>query len=154
MSASEVEFLTTLEAFLHRVACSRTDSDLRSMVELELSISQFRCLITLRQHEAALPINELADLLDLSLATAGRNVDRLVAHCLVERREDPQDRRVRLVSLSEAGQTIMTAIDDHRRAALLTFARSLDPADRERLHAALVPIVEPSAPIRLEEQHS
>lgn len=154
MPASEDEFVRSLEAFFRQVACSKADSDLRSMVELDLSISQFRCLITLGQHDTALPINELADLLDLTLATAGRNVDRLVAHGLVERREDPHDRRVRLVSLSEAGRTIMTEIDVHRRNALVGFARSLDPSDRDRLFAALAPIVEPSAPTRLEEQLS
>lgn len=104
MPASELELVTALEAFLQRLACTKADSDLRSMVELDLSISQFRCLILLGQHAEALPINELADRLDLTLATAGRNVDRLVAHGLVERREDPQDRRVRLVSLSDTGR--------------------------------------------------
>ncbi|SDS82077.1 MarR family winged helix-turn-helix transcriptional regulator [Jiangella sp. DSM 45060] len=154
MPASELELATALEAFLQRLACTKADSDLRSMVELDLSISQFRCLILLGQHAGALPINELADRLDLTLATAGRNVDRLVAHGLVERREDPQDRRVRLVSLSGAGQAIMTEIDDARHNAVRAFARSLDPADRDRLAAALAPIVEPSAPSRLEEQLS
>lgn len=154
MSASELEFVTALEAFLRQVSCSKADSDLRSMVELDLSISQFRCLILLGQHPEALPINELADRLDLTLATAGRNVDRLVAHGLVERREDPQDRRVRLVSLSVAGRTIMTEIDEARHDAIRAFARSLDPSDRDRLAAALAPIVEPSAPSRLEEQLS
>src|SRR3990170_4584157 len=124
------------------------------MVELDLSISQFRCLILLGRHTEALPINELADRLDLTLATAGRNVDRLLAHGLVERREDPQDRRVRLVSLSDTGRSIMTEIDPPRRNALVAFAQSLDPADRDRLTAALAPIVEPSAPSRLEEQLS
>ncbi|RIQ33655.1 MarR family winged helix-turn-helix transcriptional regulator [Jiangella rhizosphaerae] len=154
MPASESEFVRALEAFLRQLSCTKADSDLRSMVELDLSISQFRCLILLGQHTEALPINELADRLDLTLATAGRNVDRLVAHGLVERREDPHDRRVRLVSLSETGRTIMTEIDVHRRNALVTFAHSLDPADRDRLFAALAPIVEPSAPSRLEEQLS
>lgn len=154
MPASEDEFVRSLEAFFRQVACSKADSDLRSMVELDLSISQFRCLITLGQHNAALPINELAELLDLTLATAGRNVDRLVAHGLVERREDPHDRRVRLVSLSEAGVRIMTEIDAHRRNALMAFARSLDPTDRDRLGAALAPIVESTAPSRLEEHLS
>ncbi len=154
MSASELELIRALEALLHQLSCTKADSDLRSMVELDLSISQFRCLILLGRHTEALPINELADRLDLTLATAGRNVDRLLVHGLVERREDPQDRRVRLVSLSDAGRTIMTEIDAHHRNALVAFAQSLDPADRDRLAAALAPIVEPSAPSRLEEQLS
>ncbi|TDD71617.1 MarR family transcriptional regulator [Jiangella aurantiaca] len=154
MSASESDFVRALEAFLRQLSCTKADSDLRSMIELDLSISQFRCLILLSRHTEALPINELADRLDLTLATAGRNVDRLVAHNLVERREDPHDRRVRLVSLSDTGRTIMTEIDEARHNAIRAFARSLDPADRDRLTAALAPIVEPSAPSRLEEQLS
>lgn len=154
MPASELELVTALEAFVRRLSCTKADSDLRSMVELDLSISQFRCLILLGRHTEALPINELADRLDLTLATAGRNVDRLVAHGLVERREDPQDRRVRLVSLSGAGRAIMTEIDEARHNAVRAFARSLDAADRDRLAAALAPIVEPSAESRLEEQLS
>lgn len=155
MPASESDLVRALEAFLRQLSCTKTDSDLRSMVEHDLSISQFRCLILLGRHaDDALPINELADRLDLTLATAGRNVDRLVAHGLVERREDPDDRRVRLVSLSDTGRTIMTEIDEARHTAVRAFARSLDPTDRDRLAAALAPIVEPSASSRMEEQLS
>ena len=46
---------------------------------------------------------ELAGLLGVSLATMSGMVDRLVAHDLVTRTEDPHDRRVRRITLSDTG---------------------------------------------------
>ncbi len=46
---------------------------------------------------------ELAGLMGVSLATMSGMVDRLVAHDLVTRAEDPHDRRVRRITLSSTG---------------------------------------------------
>ncbi|WP_051425998.1 MarR family winged helix-turn-helix transcriptional regulator [Jiangella gansuensis] len=152
--SAEAEFVASLEEFLRQIGCARAESDLNSMVELDLSISQLRCLVVLARHAEPIPINEIADAVDLTLATAGRNVDRLVTHGLVARREDPSDRRIRRVSLSDRGRDVIADVDAARRSALLAFARSLNPSDRERLHAALGPIVSTATPSHLEEQHS
>ena len=141
----EVVLADALEALLQRVVCSQAESDLHSMIESDLSMSQFRCLVTLARNGQAIPIHELAERLHLSLATAGRNIDRLVAQDLVIRREDPHDRRVRLVSLSAQGRQVVSGIDEARHNALLSFVRSLAPPDRSRLHAALLPIVGPTS---------
>ena len=53
---------------------------------------------------------ELAGLLGVSLATMSGMVDRLVAHDLVTRAEDPTDRRVRRITLSGTGAGMITAI--------------------------------------------
>ena len=53
---------------------------------------------------------ELAGLLGVSLATMSGMVDRLVAHDLVTRTEDPTDRRVRRITLSSTGAGMITAI--------------------------------------------
>lgn len=150
----DVALADSLEALLQRVVCSQVESDLHAMVETDLSMSQFKCLVTLAPDSQAIPIHELAERLHLSLATAGRNIDRLVAQGLVIRREDPHDRRIRRVSLSAKGRRIISGIDEARRKALLAFVRSLAPSDRSRLQAALFPIVSPtSKPTpRLEEQ--
>ena len=125
------------------------------MAEMDLSISQFRCLILLSRGTDEIPIHELADQLQLSVATAGRSIDRLVAQHLITRREDPHDRRVRLISLSDEGKKIISGIDQTRRTVLLAFARSLPPSDRSRLNAALNPIVNSTTAMsRSEEQHA
>ena len=53
---------------------------------------------------------ELAGLLGVSLATMSGMVDRLVAHDLVTRTEDPTDRRVRRITLSSTGADMITTI--------------------------------------------
>ena len=53
---------------------------------------------------------ELAGLLGVSLATLSGMVDRLVAHDLVTRAEDPNDRRVRRITLSDTGTAMISNI--------------------------------------------
>ncbi|GAA3905430.1 MarR family winged helix-turn-helix transcriptional regulator [Actinoplanes auranticolor] len=53
---------------------------------------------------------ELAGLLGVSLATMSGMVDRLVAHDLVTRAEDPHDRRVRRITLSSTGAGMIADI--------------------------------------------
>ena len=53
---------------------------------------------------------ELAGLMGVSLATMSGMVDRLVAHNLVTRAEDPHDRRVRRITLSTTGAQMIADI--------------------------------------------
>jgi DNA-binding MarR family transcriptional regulator len=140
-TVDEVELADSVAVFCLRVACAQLESDLNSLVGADLSLSQLRCLVALAQDGHAMPIHALAQRLGLTLATAGRAIDRLVAHELVNRREDPDDRRVRRVSLSERGRQVMSGVDDARRNSLHAFVRSLAPDDAARLLAALRPIV-------------
>jgi DNA-binding MarR family transcriptional regulator len=55
---------------------------------------------------------DLAHSLGVGLGTVTGIVDRLVAHGLVSRHEDPHDRRVRRVELTDAGTKLITEIDD------------------------------------------
>jgi MarR family 2-MHQ and catechol resistance regulon transcriptional repressor len=147
------ELADSLEALFQQVACGRTESELNSLAGADLSISQLRCLVTLAQEGEAMAIHTLAQRLCMTVATTGRAVDRLVAQGYVNRREDPDDRRVRQVSLAAKGRQVVTGIDEVHRGALRSFVRSLRPADAERLLAALRPIVGPTSksPQHLEE---
>jgi DNA-binding MarR family transcriptional regulator len=140
-TVDEVALADSLEAVFQRLACARTESELNSLVDADLSISQLRCLVTLAQEGQALAIHTLAERLGMTVASMGRAVDRLVAQELVTRREAPDDRRVRQVALSAKGRQAVSGIDEARQRSLLTFVRSLDPADASRLLAALRPIV-------------
>jgi MarR family 2-MHQ and catechol resistance regulon transcriptional repressor len=144
-TAEDLEVAGALEAFLQRVFCSRADTDLDSMAGMDLSMTQFRCLVTLALEGDAIPIHQLAEQVHATLPTAGRAIDRLVAQGLVIRREDPHDRRVRRIFLSAEGRQVVSGIDKARRDDLLAFVCSLSPADRSRLLAALLPIVNPTS---------
>ena len=67
----------------------------------------------LRQLEAneGLKQSELAGLLDLQPITVTRLVDRLCASGLIERRADPDDRRVKRLFLTPAAQPLVDQLD-------------------------------------------
>ncbi|MFI7130846.1 MarR family winged helix-turn-helix transcriptional regulator [Nonomuraea sp. NPDC050153] len=75
---------------------------------------------------------ELAHHLSVSLGTVTGLVDRLVAHGLVTRHEDPQDRRVRRVELSPAGTALVEEIHNF---GLQHYRRILDHLDLETLRS-------------------
>jgi DNA-binding MarR family transcriptional regulator len=83
-----------------------------------LTMSQLKTLFVLR-HRGSSGGQDLARAMGVSLATMTGIVDRLVAQALVERHEDPKDRRVRRVELSPHGREvvdgIITAGAEHQR---------------------------------------
>ncbi|MCP2327179.1 DNA-binding MarR family transcriptional regulator [Hamadaea flava] len=88
---------------------------------VNLTMSQLKILFALRLHGGQ-GGHELAQKMGVSPATMTGIVDRLVAGRYVSRREDPHDRRVRLVELTERGTTIvddiMTVGEEHSRRIL------------------------------------
>ncbi len=79
------------------------------LLAASLTMSQLKVLLLLSRHDAASG-QELTTSLGVSLATTTGIVDRLVAHDLVTRREDPADRRVRRVVLTTAGRELVDGI--------------------------------------------
>jgi DNA-binding MarR family transcriptional regulator len=148
------ELADALETVIFRLICGQAAADMDMIAAADLSMSQLRCLLAVAAEDRAVPIHTLAERLGLTLATAGRAVDRLVAHGLVTRREDPEDRRVRRIALSPKGRRVITGIDESRRRALLAFVRSLSAAHAAQLLAALRPIAATATGTRsdLEEQ--
>lgn len=70
-----------------------------------VSVSQCYLLETLHTH-GALTVNEVAKKMFLSISTITRVVDQLVKKELVSRREGVEDRRVRLLELTEKGHAV------------------------------------------------
>ena len=130
-----------LEQFMVRLHCLGEAQAMDALVETDLSFSQVRAIFALTTRGTPIPINELAHELGMSMATTGRVVDQLVNDGLIVRREDPHDRRVRRISLSEAGRTLTEKHLDARRGALRSFVEHLPPDDRQRLSDALGPIL-------------
>ncbi|MBC7631078.1 MAG: MarR family transcriptional regulator [Flavobacterium sp.] len=112
-----------------------------ALIELDLSFSQARSLFVLAKNGEPMPIHAIAGTLGLSMAAAGRNVDQLVQLELVERRESPDDRRVKLVSLSPGGQKVVAQQFEHKRGSIREFVARLPQAQGDRLHASLSEIL-------------
>lgn len=99
---------------------------------LGLSLEECRVLSYLERNQGTSQV-DLADYMGSSPMTLMRVLDRMEQQGWVERRFDPDDRRVRRLHLTRATMPLVTriwAIADRARAESLT---GLDSADRQRL---------------------
>lgn len=107
------------------------------LVQMDLTLTQLRTIALLGETDAPRPISDIADALGVSLPTAGRAVDHLVQEELVERWEDPGDRRARLVELTTTGRGLVevhrATISEHIR----TFSDNLPDDVADRLATAI-----------------
>lgn len=103
-------------------------------LDAEVTLPQYRTLVLLASH-APLRTVDLASSLGVHPSTVTRTCDRLVRRDLVARRQQPDDRRVAWLTLTEAGKMLVGDVMRRRTAEirrLLTVAdvgRSQTPAE-------------------------
>jgi DNA-binding MarR family transcriptional regulator len=107
------------------------------IAELDISITQMKTLHVLAEGGSEVSVKELSDRLGLSLPGASRIVDALMRRGWLERREDPDDRRMKRVGITAEGRKALDRIETARLAGLEDYAASLTPEQRTRLSSAL-----------------
>jgi len=107
------------------------------VAELDLTMPQMRGLFVLDASDRALALTELAPMMGLSVAAAGRAVDGMVRNGLVSRSEDPIDRRIKRLALTAAGKAALARITEARLVGLRRFAGTLGERERAALASAL-----------------
>ena len=113
---------------------------LRVIEESGLSMAQCKTLLELGglgEASEARQVGELAETLGVSVPSMSRAVDGLVKKRLATRVEDPDDRRVRRVAITERGKKLVDTLVVVRQAGMETFAASLTAAQRRKLDAAV-----------------
>jgi DNA-binding MarR family transcriptional regulator len=120
---------------------------------VDLPISQIRCLNAI-SHVEGRKMKEIALLLHVQMPALSQIVDRLVKRGLVERRDDPEDRRVIRLHLTDTARQLIA----DERALRLNHVRDaiarLDDATVQRLIldvAALAKAGEQAAPPRTQK---
>jgi DNA-binding MarR family transcriptional regulator len=107
----------------------------------DLSLSQVKMLHLL--HAAGgQSVGDLAARLGISAATASRASDGLARAGLVERRDDPEDRRVRRVHVTDTGAGWVERFAAARLDAVRELVAGLDPEQQQRLFDALAPLAD------------
>jgi DNA-binding MarR family transcriptional regulator len=130
-----------LADFLTRLMNVSEADGLDALIHTDLSFSQARTLFLLTRTAEPMPIHAIAEALGLSVAAAGRNVDRLLHLDMVERRESASDRRVKLVSLTPVGEQLAAQHIEAKRGSLKAFTHALPPEQCDQLHRALTDIL-------------
>jgi len=95
-----------------------------TLQEEELSVAQVATLYLLDER-GTLRIGDVATILDRAPPAASRMIDDLVASGLVERKEDPTDRRARCLSLTSKGSKFIARAGDARVKTILEGVRDL-----------------------------
>jgi DNA-binding MarR family transcriptional regulator len=138
ITAADRELGLRLGAVMLRCMSSDGGAVIQALDESGISFIQMKILVTIAGDQPEPPtVKLLAESLGLSLASASRSVDGLVKSELVARAEDEQARRIRRLSLTEAGQRLSQRILVARLEGLGRFAASLRSEERDKLAAAL-----------------
>lgn len=140
VSSEAQDTAARLSALMRHVFLYDRGNQLRVIEESGLSMTQCKALLELGGlGEAAEPrqVSELAETFGVSVPSMSRAVDALVKKKLVTRVEDPDDRRVRRVAITEKGKKLVDTLLVVRQAGLESFAESLNAAQRRKLDAAI-----------------
>ena len=116
---------------LHRHISSQVMGAMQEQLQDEdLSFSQMSALHQLRAF-APLSVGGLAERTGLSLPAASHLTDRLVVRGYAQRRENPDDRRAKLLELTERGQQIVDTMDSRFTDAYRVTLQQVNPQATE-----------------------
>jgi DNA-binding MarR family transcriptional regulator len=119
-----------------RLVMLRLARALRHQASASLSPSQVSALASVDEF-GPLRISALAALESVGAPVATRVVASLEELDLLERTDDPEDKRASLVELSEHGREVLAALWSQRTIGLSSRLERLSPAERSRVEMAL-----------------
>ncbi len=121
-----------METFMRR---SITDM-LRYSRESGISIHQFGALFYL-QRKGICGVSQVGEDLGVTNAAASQMIDRLVQQKLLARTEDPHDRRLKQLVMTQKGKDLVAAAIEARQSWLDEISLHLTPEQQELIISAL-----------------
>ncbi len=120
------------EVFMHHSA-----RDFKALMD-EAGLSHTHLSILMRLlHGGRCGVSQVGDHLGITAAAASQAVERLVQMRLIERREDPHDRRAKQLALSEDGRALLRRGIESRCLWMERLTDVLTPAERAVVEDAL-----------------
>jgi len=101
-----------------------------------LSMPQFGILMNLHYSHTC-GVSDISDRMEISAAAASQLVEKLVQSGLLERAEDPSDRRAKLLTLSEKGRLLIESGIEARTSWVNDLVTTLTPDEYDSVLAAL-----------------
>jgi DNA-binding MarR family transcriptional regulator len=105
-------------------------------VDESISVPQLRVLVMLR-YSGPMNLSAIADGLAVNASNASRTCDKLVGAGLVDRTDDPHDRRHLSVSLTARGRRVVDSLMAEREAMLDEIVARLPVAQQRRIARGL-----------------
>ena len=101
-----------------------------------LSMPQFGILMQLHYHKDC-GVSDISGRFDITSAAASQLVDKLVQSGLIQREEDPNDRRAKRLNLTDKGRGLIQQDIEKRYRWVNQLAEKLTAAEREKVAEAL-----------------
>jgi DNA-binding MarR family transcriptional regulator len=101
-----------------------------------LSMPQFSILMKL-YHRGNCAVGDISERFDITNAAASQLVDKLVQGGLIQRAEDPQDRRAKLLNITDKGREIIQQGIEERYRWVDELAGKLTSEERTKVAEAL-----------------
>ena len=109
--------------------------------ESGLSMSQLSTLFRLH-HAEECGVTDIGEHLGITNAAASQMVDRLVGDGLLERSEDPDDRRAKIITLTPKGSNLIQESINSRRRWMEALTNNLTYDEQEAISAALTKLTD------------
>ena len=134
--SQEQTFLNALREWMEASMHRSFHAFIRHNRESDLSLSQVNALFRLYHHGAS-SVNDLARHLGITMAAVSQLLDPLIAAGLVLRSENPEDRRKKLIALTEKGKHMVKESMNTRHAWLSELSGVLSDVEKEALLPAI-----------------
>jgi DNA-binding MarR family transcriptional regulator len=117
-----------------------------------LSMSQFGILMQLH-YRSNCGVSHLSERFDISNAAASQLVDKLVQSGLIQREEDPSDRRAKLLNLTAKGRELIQQGIEERYRWVEQLAAKLTAEERAKVAESLNIMTEAAQEIEAQPAH-
>jgi DNA-binding MarR family transcriptional regulator len=138
---SSNQFVATLHKWIEIFMRRSMRSFILYSKESGLSMSQIGALFQVHRRGTC-GVSDIGDGLGITSAAASQMLDRMVQQGLIERSEDPHDRRVKQIILTEKGREILLESIHARQGWLDDLAAMMTPKEQEQIVAALRIMIE------------
>lgn len=101
-----------------------------------LGMPQFSILMQLH-HKGSCGVSDISERFDITNAAASQLVDKLVQNNLIKRDEDPNDRRAKLLNLTDKGRKLIQQGIEERYRWVDELAGKLSAEERTKVSEAL-----------------
>jgi len=121
-----------LQALINEMVKCCEDRKIYENQKFGLPYAEIKCLL-LFQGERYLTVKSIASRLDVAKSRVTKLVNGLLSKGYVERIDDPKDTRVKLISLTQAGQRKIQEVEAFHLSLHKKLIQCIDPEDRGEL---------------------
>ncbi len=134
-------FITTLQKWVEVSQRRSMRGFLRYARESGLSMSQLGALFHIHRLGSS-GVTDLGDHLGVTSAAVSQMLERLVQQGLILRSEDPTDRRVKQIILTDKGRQVLKESVQARQGWVDNLAESLSASEKQQIQAALGTLID------------